>query len=101
MAPRDWRLWFSFSLPAILLLELGKQIPLREWLLQEAASTRVGPAVEGRSWVEGVSLGRSSRPGQPGHTGDTADKWLPRASRRLTFQSFGFTESNGGVFPFF
>lgn len=35
--PKDWRLGFSLTLPVILFSELGKQIPLKDRLLQEAA----------------------------------------------------------------
>lgn len=42
MLPKDWRLGFSLTLPVILFLKLGKQIPLRDQLLQDAAWRRAG-----------------------------------------------------------
>lgn len=56
MLPKDSRLGFSLTLPVILFLKLGKQIPLRDQLLQDVATEKGGRAVEARSWVQGMSL---------------------------------------------
>lgn len=47
MLPKDCRLGFALTLPAILFLKLGKQIPLKDQLLQDAARRRAGSRAPG------------------------------------------------------
>lgn len=98
MLPKDWRLGFSLTLPVILFLELGKQIPLRDQLLQDAAWRRAGPVLEARSRLGAENEPRPEPARSLWLTGavvDTHSLMHPEGS----ISSFRFTGEQCGFFP--